>query len=194
MTICWTGSDARVLISWKLPSDICCLSFIQDPIFTRETIGWLWRHRHFKLFQNIYFGQAVMQGVLKVENYRVISVVYRLFRADPIFTRETIGWLWRHRHFKLFQNIYFGQEVMQGVLEVENYRVISVVYCLFRPGSYFHARDNRLTVTSSSRQTFSKHLFWTGSDARGLIIWKLPSDICCLSFVSSRFLFSRERQ
>ena len=72
--------------------------------------------------------------------------------------------------------------------------MISVVYRLFRPGSYFHARDNRLTVTSSSLQTFSKHLFWTGSDARGLIIWKLPSDICCLSFVSSRILFSRERQ
>ena len=72
-------------------------------------------------------------------------------------------------------------------------RVISVVYRLFRPGSYFHARDN-LTVTSSSRQTFSKHLFWTGSDARGLKSVKLPSDICCLSFVSCRILFSRERQ
>ena len=83
---------------------------------------------------------------------------------------------------------------MQGVLEVENYRVISVVYCFFRPGSYFHARDNRLTVTSSSRQTFSKHLFWTGSDARGLKSVKLPSDICCLSFFSSRILYSRERQ
>ena len=83
---------------------------------------------------------------------------------------------------------------MQGVLEVENFRVISVVYRFFRPGSYFHARDNRLTVTSSSRQTFSKHLFWTGSDARGLKSVKLPSDICCLSFVSCRILFSRERQ
>ena len=47
--------------------------------------------------------------------------------------------------------------------------MISVVYCLFRPGSYFHAKDNRLTVMTSSPQTFSKHLFWTGSDARGLI-------------------------
>ena len=76
---------------------------------------------------------------------------------------------------------------------MENYRVISVVYRFFRPGSYFHARDNRLTVTSSS-QIFSKHLFCTGSDARVLISGKLPSDICCLSFFSSRILFSRERQ
>ena len=58
---------------------------------------------------------------------------------------------------------------MHGVLYVENYRVISVVYCLFLPGSYFHATDNRLTVISSSLQTFSKHLFWTSSDARGLM-------------------------
>ena len=57
-----------------------------------------------------------MQGVLEVENYRVISVVYCLFLHDPIFTQETIGWLWRNRHVKLFQNIYFGQAVMQGFL------------------------------------------------------------------------------
>ena len=64
---------------------------------------------------------------------------------------------------------------------MENYRVISVVYRFFRPGSYFHARDNRLTVTSSSRQTFSKYLCWEGIDASGLISGKLPSNICCLS-------------
>ena len=78
---------------------------------------------------------------------------------------------------------------MQGSYKWKITGVISVVYRLLRPGSYFHARDNRLTVMSSSRQTFSKHLFWTGSDARGLISGKLPSDICCLSFFSSRILF-----
>ena len=72
---------------------------------------------------------------------------------------------------------------------MENYQVISVVYRFFRPGSYFHARDNRLTVTSSSRQTFSNHLFWTGSDAKGFISGKLPSNTCCLSFFSSMTYF-----
>ena len=40
---------------------------------------------------------------------------------------------------------------MQVVSLAENYRVISVVYRPFSPGSYFHARDNRLTLTSSLR-------------------------------------------
>ena len=35
--------------------------------------------------------------------------------------------------------------------------VISVVFRFFRLRSYFHARDNRLTVTLWSHQTFSKH-------------------------------------
>ena len=47
-----------------------------------------------------------------------------------------------------------------------------------------------LTMTSSSRQTFSKHLFWTNSDARDLVSGKLPINICCLSIFSSRILFS----
>ena len=72
--------------------------------------------------------------------------------------------------------------------------VESAVYRYFRPGGYFNARDNRLTVTLSSRQTFSKHLFWTVCDARVLLTGKLPSNICCVSIFSSRILFSRERQ
>ena len=46
-----------------------------------------------------------------------------------------------------------------------------------------HARDNWLTVTLSSRQTFSKYVFRARSDARGLLSGKLPSSICCLSFL-----------
>ena len=83
---------------------------------------------------------------------------------------------------------------MQGVLT--SGKLLSNICCLSFFSSqdlYLQARDNRLTVTSSSSQTFSKHLFRTGSDARGLISGKLPSDICCLSLFSSRILFSRER-
>ena len=47
-----------------------------------------------------------------------------------------------------------------------------------------------LTVTLSSRQTFSKHLFWTVCEARVLLTGKLPSNICCVSIFSSRILFS----
>ena len=84
---------------------------------------------------------------------------------------------------------------MQGVLQVENFRVISVVYRFFRSGFYFQARDNRLTVTSSSRSNFFK-IFYFGQAVMQwvLISVKLPSNICCLKFVSSRILFSRERQ
>ena len=158
----WTDS----LISWKLPSDICCLSFAfrpfwtgSDPIFTRETIGWLWRSssqsNFFKTFIldrqwcncDVIARQTFSKHLFsyKLENYRVISVVYRLFRPGSYFharDNSDIFWLWRHRHL----------------------------------------------------QTFSKHLFWTGScDARCLISGKLPSDICCLSFFSSSNpIFTRE--
>ena len=77
---------------------------------------------------------------------------------------------------------------------MENYRVISVVYRYFRPGSYFHERDNRLTVTLLPRQTFTKCLFWTNIDAWDKISGKLTSNICCLSFFSSWILFVRETQ
>ena len=48
-----------------------------------------------------------------------------------------------HRHVKLFQNIYFGQAVMQGVLYISG-KLLSDICCLsgfFCPGSYFHVRD-----------------------------------------------------
>ena len=117
----WTGSDASGLISWKLPSDICCLSFVSSSMILfsrerRETIGWLWHHRRVKLFQNFILDRQWCKGSykLKITEWYLLFIVF--FVQNPIFTRETIGWLWRHRRFKLFQNIYFGQAVMQGVL------------------------------------------------------------------------------
>ena len=104
---------------WKITESylLFIVCFVLDPIFTRETIGWLWRHRHVKLFQNHLFWTGSDARVLisgKLPSEYLLFIVF--FDQDPIFTRETIGWLWRHRHVKRFQNIYFGQAVMQGFL------------------------------------------------------------------------------
>ena len=135
------GSYKWKITEWYL---LFIVFFVQDPIFTRETIGWLWRHRHVQTFsKHLFWTRQWCKGSYKwkITEWYLLFIVF--FDQDPIFTRET--------------------------------------------------RDNRLTVTSSSRQTFSKHLFWTGSDASGLISWKLPSDICCLSFfVVQDPIFTRE--
>ena len=86
------GSYKWKITEWYL---LFIVSFVQDPIFKRETIGRLWRHRHVKLLQNIYFGQAVKQGFYnwKITEWYLLFIVSSV--QDPIFTRETIGWLWR---------------------------------------------------------------------------------------------------
>ena len=108
------GFYKRKITKWYL---LFIVFFVQDPIFTRETTGRLWRHRHVKLLQNIYFGQAVKQGFYnwKITEWYLLFIVFSV--QDPIFTRETIGWLWRVIFTSyLFQKIYFGQVVMQGIL------------------------------------------------------------------------------
>ena len=86
------GFYKRKITKWYL---LFIVFFVQDPIFTRETIGRLWRHRHVKLLQNIYFGQAVKQGFYnwKITEWYLLFIVFSV--QDPIYTRETIGWLWR---------------------------------------------------------------------------------------------------
>ena len=88
---------------------------------------------------------------------------YLLFK-DPIFTRETIDC------DVIVTSNFFKTFIFSDARGLKSVKLPSDIcfYRLFRAGSYFHARDNRLNVTSSSLQTFSKHLFWTGSDARGL--------------------------
>ena len=121
----------------------------------------------------------------------MISVVYRFFRPGSYFHARDNRLTVTSSSCQTFsKHLFWTGRDASGLISG---KLPSDICCLsfFRPDPNFNARDNRLTVTSSSRQTFSKHLFWTGSDARGLISGKLPSNICCLSFFSSRILFSR---
>ena len=79
---------------------------------------------------------------------------------------------------------------------MENYRVTSVGYRFFRPGSYFQARDNRLTVTLSYTSNVFKTFILDTPVMQGVFIsGKLPSSISCVSiFISPGSYFHDESQ
>ena len=183
--------------NWKITEWylLFIVSSVQDPIFTRETIGWLWR----VIFTSNFFKTFILdrnwcKGFYKrkITKWYLLFIVF--FVQDPIFTRETTGRLWRHRHVKLLQNIYFGQAVKQGFYnwKITEWYLLLIVFSVQDP---IFTRETigwlwRVIFTSNFFKTFILDRNW----CKGLISGKLSSDICCLSFVSSRILLLREKQ